>query len=291
MARKDQGDTLTSDLLQPGWTTTSDGYGLITISATFKTDRTSGTFAPFVRGTAFPVSSYSYCKSHKGSISWDSLGIATLKVDYVGIDPSINSGVITNANTTVANGLSAEHITSHPNFYVAAGGYTGGPIAGLPSDFPGGVYPDSTLGPVVNVMNTATPPVAVPARSSEGYHGACFESSKGGRFIGFVSTAYPNLYGKTQYLSRTTTYSGVIYTNNIGYVQALYGLLGSATATTYWSSINLIPAWAPTGTVSGVGHKNLLSQVNVEEYGLLYKVIYEVRYSMTGWDKMIYANI
>ena len=291
MARKDQGNALTTDLLQSGWTSTSDGFGLITINATFKTDSAAGSFAPFVRGTAFPLSSYSYCKSHKGSISWDSLGIATLKVDYVGIDPSINSGVLTNANTSVANGLTGEHITSHPNFFVSAAGYTGGPIAGLPSDFTGSVYPDSTLGPVVNVMNTATPPVAVPVPSSEGYHGACFENSKGGRFIGFVDPAYPNLFGKTQYLARTTTYSGVIYTNNVTYVQALYGLLGSASSTVAWGSFNLLPAWAPVGTVSGVGHKNLLSQVNVEEYGLLYKVIYEVRYSMVGWDQMIYANI
>ncbi|NCX56515.1 MAG: hypothetical protein EBW87_04875, partial [Burkholderiaceae bacterium] len=63
MARKDQGNPLTDDLLQPGWTSTSDGFGLITINATFKTDQTAGTFAPFVRGAAFPLSSYNYCKS------------------------------------------------------------------------------------------------------------------------------------------------------------------------------------------------------------------------------------
>jgi len=107
MARIDKGNALVTDILQPGWLTNSDGFGLITINATFKSDASSGTFAPFVRGTAFPVSSYNYCKSHKGSISWDSLGTATLKVDYVGIDPSINGGARTNANTSVANGLTA----------------------------------------------------------------------------------------------------------------------------------------------------------------------------------------
>ena len=89
MARIDQGNDLTADILQPGYTTTSDGYGLITITATFKSDAATGSFAPFVRGTAFPVAAYNYCTSHKGSISWDALGIATLKVDYVGIDPSV----------------------------------------------------------------------------------------------------------------------------------------------------------------------------------------------------------
>lgn len=289
MARKDQGNPLTDDLLQPGWTSTSDGFGLITINATFKTDQTAGTFAPFVRGAAFPLSSYNYCKSHKGSISWDSLGIATLKVDYVGIDLSINGGNRTNANTSVANGLTAEHITSHPNFFTAASGYGGTPLAGLPSDF-GGAYDDSTLGPIVNRYNTSLAK-SVPVPSCEGYHGACFEQPDGGRFIGFVDPDWPSLYGKTQYLSPTTTYSGVIYTKNVTEVQALYALLGTATATNSWGVFNLIPAWGPTGTSTLGYNKNLLSQVNVEEYGALYKIIYEIRYSEAGWSSMVYKNI
>ena len=289
MARVDQGNPLTSDILQPGWTTTSDGFGLITINATFKSDQNSGSFAPFVRGTAFPVSSYNYCKSHKGSISWDALGIATLKVDYVGIDPAVNSGDRTNANTTVANGLTAEHITTHPHFFTAAAGYYGNPLAGLPSDF-GGAYDDSTKGPVVNAYN-ASLGKSVPVPSSEGYHGACFESGTGGRFIGFVDPAYPDLYGKTQYLTPTTTYSGTIYTKNVTDVQALYALLGTATATNSWGVFTLIPAWAPVGTGPDGDNQNLLSQVNVEEYGSLYKVIYEIRYSAVGWSSRVYKNI
>lgn len=288
MARVDQGNPLTADILQPGWTTNSDGFGLITINATFKSDQNTGSFAPFVRGTAFPAGGYTYCKSHKGSISWDALGIATLKVDYVGIDPAVNSGNRTNANTTVANGLSAEHITSHPHFFTSAAGYYGDPLAGLPADF-GGAYDDSDKGPVVNVYNaTLGKSVAVP--SSVGYHGACFEQGTGGRFIGFVDPAYPDLYGKTQYLAPTTTYSGVIYTQNISDVQALYALLGTATATNSWGIFQLIPSWGPIGTVDG-NNKNLLSQVNVEEYGLLYKVVYEIRYSAVGWSKRVYKNI
>lgn len=290
MARIDTGNALTADLLQPGWTSTSDGFGLITISATFKSDSVSGTFAPFVRGTAFPVSAYNYCKSHKGSISWDALGIATLKVDYVGIDPSINSGARTNANTSVANGLTAEHITSHPNFFNSAAGYAGGALAGKPSDF-GGAYDDSVLGPVVNRYNPTTgATVAVP--SCEGYYGACFEQPEGGRFIGFVDPAYPTVYGKTQYLAVTTTYSGIMYTTNSGDVQALYALLGTASATHAWGVFTLIPAWGPVGSHPTTGDNlNLLSQVNVEEFGLLYKVVYEIRFSRAGWDSGVYINI
>jgi hypothetical protein len=289
MARIDTGNNLNADMLQPGWTSTSDGFGLITISATFKTDQ-SGSFAPFVRGSAFPVSSYDYCKSHKGSISWDALGIATLKVDYVGIDPSINSGARTNANTSVANGLTAEHITSHPNFFVSAAGYAGGALAGLPSDF-AGAYNDSVLGPVVNRYNPSTKQT-VPVPSCEGYYGACFEQPNGGRFIGFVDPDYPTVYGKTQYLQATTTYSGVMYSANATDVQALYVLLGTATATRAWGVFTLIPEWGPYGSNSIDGSNlNLLSQVNVEEYGLLYKIVYEIRYSKAGWDPGVYINI
>jgi hypothetical protein len=292
MARIDKGNALTDDILQPGWTTTSDGFGLIVINATFKSDQNTGAFAPFVRGTAFPAGGYTYCKSHKGSISWDNLGVATLKVDYVGIDPAVNSGVRTRANCSSANGLTAENITSHPNFFEAAGGYTEGPIAGLPSDF-GGAYDDSTLGPPVTVISAAVGPTfgkAVPVPSSEGYNGACFETGFGGRFIGFVDPSVPELYGKTQYLARTTTYSGVMYTTSISDVQALYGLLASATATNSWGIYQLLPAWAPVGS-GDFGKRNLLSQINVEEYGLLYKIMYEIRYSKDGWPPNVYANI
>jgi len=275
MARISNGDALTSAMLQPGWTSTSDGFGLIMITATFKSDH-DGSFEPFVRGTSFPVSSYSYCKSHKGSVSWDSLGIATMKVDYVGIDPSVNSGAMTKANTSSANGLTAENITSHHNFFTATGGF-GTPIAG-PSPYDQDV--DGEYAPLV-------------AKDTYGYiglNGACFEKELGGRFIGFVDPGYPKFYGKTQYLAKTTTYSGVIYMSNISQVQALYALLGSATSSNSWGGFQLIPAWGPVGSGDS-GNMNLLSQVNVEEYGSLYKVNYEIRYSKQGWPSEVYANV
>ena len=283
------GNNLTTDKIQPGWTVVTDGFGLVTASATYKLDWAASAAALTARGTAFGQAGYTYLKAHKASISFDNLQYQTVKVDYVGIDPTVNTGTRTNANTSAANGLTAENITTHPNFFTAAAGYTPGPLAGLPSDF-GGAYDDSTLGPPVTVISAVTgKPVVVP--SSEGYNGACFETGMGGRFIGFVDPDYPDIYGKTQYLARTTTYSGVCYYNNASFVQALYLLLGTATATSSWgASFPLIPAWGPTGT--GVhGNQNLLSQINVEEYGSLFKVMYEIRYSKEGWPPDVYVNI
>lgn len=287
MALVSTGNVLATEMLQPGYTLTSDGFGLVTCSATYKVDWTASV-AITARGTPFPVAGLTYLKAHKSSQSYDSLEYKTIKVDYVGIDPTIGGGVRTNANTSVANGLTGENITSHPNFFEQAAGFSVGPIAGLPSDF-GGAYNDSTLGPPVTLINATTgKPVVVP--SSEGYNGACFETGMGGRFIGFVDPEVPALYGKTQYLARTTTYSGVMYTTSVSDVQALYALLGSATATNSWGIFQLIPAWGPTGTGDS-GKQNLLSQINVEEYGTLYKILYEIRYSKEGWPPDVYPNI
>ena len=265
----------------------SDGFGLVTSTTIFKGDWSAST-GSFTRGTAHPDPAYAYLKSHKYSVSFDNLRCSTAKVDYVGIDPTVGGGVITNANTSVANGLTAENITTHPNFFEAESGYGGTPLAGLPADF-GGAYDDSTLGPPVTLINEDTgKPVVVP--SSQGYNGACFETGMGGRFIGFVDPEVPSLFGKTQYLARTTTYSGVIYTTSQSYVQALYALLGTATGGNSWGVFQLIPAWGPIGT-GKYGKQNLLSQVNVEEYGLLYKVLYEIRYSKEGWPPDVYQNI
>jgi hypothetical protein len=287
MAQVAKGKTLLTAEIQPGWTVQSDGFGLITSTTTYKAD-IAAPITSFQRGQPHPDTFYSYLKAHKYQISWDNLRYKTIKVDYVGIDPAVGSGVRTLANTSVANGLTAENITTHPNFFEAATGYTVGPLAGLPSDF-GGAYDDSTLGPPVQVINQDTgKPVVVP--SSEGYNGACFETGAGGRFIGFVDPDVPYLYGKTQYLAPTTTYSGVLYTTSVSDVQALYLLLNSATATNSWGIFTLIPAWGPVGS-GDWGNSNLLSQVNVEEYGALYKIIYEIRYSKEGWPPDVYANI
>jgi hypothetical protein len=287
MAIVNTGNVLSSEFIQPGITVMSDGFGLVTASATYKCDW--ATSVPVTqRGAPLDFGGLTYLKAHKSSISYDNLQFKTVKVDYVGIDPTVGGGVMTNANTSVANGLTAENITTHPNFFTAATGYGGLPLAGLPSDF-GGAYDDSTLGPPVSRINVVTGK-AVIVPSCQGYNGACFETFDGGRFIGFVDPDVPELYGKTQYLARTTTYSGVIYTSSVSFVQALYALLGTATGGNSWGVFQLIPAWGPTGT-GDFGNQNLLSQVNVEEFGLLYKVLYEIRYSKEGWPPDVYVNI
>jgi len=287
------GNDLTTALLQPGWTVTADGFGLNTSTTVFKIDTTFEIDTFVTKGNPHPDTAYSYLKLDKWKVSWDSLNIGTLTVDYVGIDTAFNSGNRTKPNTSSANGLTTENISAHPNFFTAAGGFTTGPIAGTS-------YTQSDLGPLVEIKNPAdyvtqivnlNTVIISKKQSYVGNNGACFESSTGGRFIGFVNPAYPNFYGKNNYLSRTTSYSGVMYTKLLGDVQALLALLNSATSTNSWGIYQLLPAWAPVGVGSGGGNMNLLSQANVEEFGSLYKVMYEIRYSAVGWHSSVYANI
>ena len=275
------GDTLVTPILQSGWTVVSDGFGLNTSVSVYKGDTTTDVDAFLVKGTAHPDAAYSYLKLDKWRISWDSLDIVTITVDYVGIDPAINEGVRTNPNTSSANGLTSEPLTSHPNFFTHDALFNG-VIAGL------GPYDADTLGPLVQ---SKTIPKGPDTLSFTGQNGACFESENGGRFIGFVDPIYPSFYGKTNYLATVTSYSGVMYSTQLADVQALLGLLNTATATATWGVFELLPAWAPVGTVATIGNKNLLSQVNVEQFGSLYKINYEIRYSKTGWDDYVYTNI
>lgn len=273
----ENGNNLAAPVILPGWTYNRDPFGLATSTTKYKCDWTVDMAAFAARGQPHPDPTYSFLKANSYSVSWDALGIATLTVDYVGIPPSINGGVRTNPNTSSANGLTAENISSHPNFFTLKAGHLG-PIAGEPpytQDVP------DNYAPIVN---------GAPAYM--GNNGACFEKPSGGRFIGFVNPTFPQYYGKTQYLAKTTTYSGVMYTTELSFVQGLLALLNTATATNSWgAAYPLLPAWAPVGVGDFGNNVNLLSQVNVEEYGALYKMMYEIRYAKAGWERDVYVNI
>lgn len=286
MARINQGDALSAAILQPGWKTSADGYGLITITATFKTDE-SGDFAPCVRGTAFPVSGYDYCKSHKNSISWDNLGVATITVDYVGIDPSTNGGEYTNPQVSTANGLTSENISTNPNFFTAGGDGYGSVIAGSTP------FTSSTLGPTVPYMDGT---VKKSRDSFIGQHGACFETENGGRFIGFVDPTHKHFYGKTNYLAPVSSFSGHFYTTLEADVQHMIRFLGTTSYDNDWAGTmpDIVPLYFGTSFHSSAADGNydqlLLSQVNVEDFGSLYKISYEVRYSIQGWPDEVYRK-
>lgn len=279
MARQDQGNALTAPWLQPGWTVSTDGFGLYTGKCSFKINRTEGLAAMngFTRGAAHPVAPFSdYMAVHKGDMSSEHLGYVTLHADYVGINNG--EGVDhTNCQVTEADSLTSENIVTHPNFFTTIAG----PVSGLAQ---------SPIGPFVNVL--ATSGQVVQLESCIGLNGACFETEEGSRFIGFVDPAYPNFYGKTQYLAPTTAFSGIIYVLKASFrIAALKTAIGHSSGTNEFGGTVLLPSYIGTSfTTSGGLNQMLLSSINFEDYGNVVKCIYEIRYNREGYPTQVYPT-
>jgi hypothetical protein len=286
---KAQGNDLTSVILQPNWTVATDGFGLFNGKCTFKVNRDQALagISSFARGAAHPVSPFSgYMAVHKIDATYDKLGIATVTADYVGINNTVGESAVdyTNPNVSGSDSLTGENITAHPKFFISGG------IAGVPGAT---TYTESDLGPLVQVLNVTTgKPVIV--KSWEGNNGACFETADGGKFIGFVDPAYPKLYGKTQYLAPTTAFSGIIYFKSTSSKPALLrAAVGKTSATQYFAAVKLLPDYIGTTFQSADSDHDdclMLSQVNFEDYGTIFKCTYEIRYNRYGYTREVYDN-
>ena len=276
MARVDNGNNLTTVLQQPGAKFQEDGYGLATGTIVFKAAITASVGGTINRGSACPQGAYSYCKAHKYSVSFENLGIATYSVDYVGINPGF--GTSTDPQITGSQGLTSESITTHPNFFEVATalGFSGSPIAGVGTG---------------SIATPAYPAVAGtnPAEYA-GNNGATFEAAVGRKFLGFKKPEFKDFYGKTNYLAPQCSLSGVFYTSSSSLVVNLRNAVGKTSGTGTFASKNLVPTYMGTSfTISGK-NQLLLAQVSFEDFGLLYKVQYELRFNREGYNSAVYAN-
>lgn len=297
MARQDYGNDLSTPVQQPGGKVSNDGYGLLTATVVWKAN-TDNDLSVGNRGSTCPLNPQ--LAAHKFSVTYDNLGMAVITVDYIGIDLATNEGVYTNPEVAASNGLTSESITTNPNFSQAGGdGYTG-MIAGAP-----GTYTQSPIGPLVEIKSPASyvtqalagqTLIIAKKQSYIGLNGSCFEDENGGRFIGFVKPADRHFYGKTNYLAPQSSFSGHFYTSEALEVQNMLSYLGTTSRDNDWSSVlpKIVPDYAGTSWVSSAANGSfnqlLLSQVNVQDYGLLYKVNYEVRYSVPGWNDSVYRD-
>ena len=262
MARVDQGNTLASVILQPGAKFQEDGYGLTTGTCTFKAANTASVGSTINRGSACPIAAYSYCKAHKFSVTFDALGIAVYVVDYVGMNPT-GYPTYTNRQVGISRGLTSEHISTHEKFFTATTG-----IAGATP------FTASTIVPT----------------EFKGLNGAHFEKATGGKFLGFKDPASPLYYGKTNYLAPQTSFSGHFYTTSSTAPKNFVALVGKTSGTGDFNSLDLLPSYMGTAFVTATGSRNqlLLAQVNVEDFGSLYKVNYEIRYNRDGYVSPVY---
>ena len=298
MARVDIGNDLAEPLLTFGWKVSDDGYGLRTCQATYNTDNT--TSMDFIRGEAFPVVGYEYLKLHKQTSTFGAGGIQLQVCDYVGIDPDVNEGLTTNPQVSASNGLTSENISTNPNFFEPGGDGYGDVIAGEVE-----TYTQSPLGPLVEIKNVgeyvqvvagSTVALVNKKQSYIGAHGACFESELGGRFIGFVDPTFKHFYGKTNYLAPQSSFSGCFYTTEASEVQNILSYLGTTSYDNDWAGTLplIVPEYAGTSwhasAENGGYDQLLLAQVNVEDFGALFKVNYEVRFSIQGWPDEVYRK-
>lgn len=278
MARVDTGDDLIAGLLQPGWKVSYDGYGLMTCTASYRSDK-NGSFSYIERGSTFPVLGFSNLKAHKATIAYDALGLATATVDYVGIELVYNSGLRTDPQVSGSQGLSSENVTTHLNFFEIASGFTIGPIAGV--------------GPSPGTI--ATPnyqPVTDGSGRTEyvGANGATFEKKTGGKFLGFKVPEHKGFYGKTNYLAPQTSFSGHFYTTVAATVQGMINRVGRTSGDGSFLTIDLLPTYMGSTFVNDGKNQLLLAQVNSEDFGSLYKVQYEIRYNRDGYEPAVYAQ-
>jgi hypothetical protein len=277
MARINTGNALTTAMLQPGAKFQTDGYGLVTGTLVFREDQ-GGSSAFLARGQPCPISAFSFCNVHKAATSIDALGLATYTVDYVGISATDGvSSALTKCQITGSQGLTSEHITTHPNFFELASGFSGAPIAGV------GASPGTKANPNFEAVAGTNP------TEYGGNNGSTFESAKGRSFKGFKKAEFNDFYGKSNYLAPQTSFSGHFYTTSTGNVTGMRDRVGKTSGTNTFNSIALVPAYIGTAFVNGSKHQLLLAQVSFEDYGNLYKVSYEVRFNREGYVASVYA--
>ena len=275
MARIDQGNALSTAMLQPGAKFQTDGYGLVTGTLVFKEDQ-GGSSAFLARGSACPISAFSFTKVHKATTSHDALGLATYTVDYVGISAADGvSSSLTKSQVTGSQGLTSENITAHPNFFELATGFSGTPIAGVGT---------GTLATPAYTAKTDVTPTEY-----EGNNGSRFAAVTGNKFLGFKVAANKTLYGKTNYLAPQTSFAGHFYTTVEATVQGMLARVGKTSGTNQFNSVALLPSYAGTTFTVGGLNQLLLAQVSVEDYASLYKVTYEVRFNRDGYNASVYA--
>ena len=275
MARVDQGNNLTTVLQQPGAKFQEDGYGLATGSIVFKAAITASVGSTINRGSACPQGAYNYCKAHKYSVSFESLGIATYTVDYVGIVPTY--GTSTDPQITGSQGLTSDNITTHPNFFETATalGFSGSPIAGV-----------GTGSLATPAYTTVTGPNG---NEYQGNNGATFEAVTGRKFLGFKKSEFKDFYGKTNYLAPQCSLSGVFYTSSSALVINLRNAVGKTSGTGSFASKDLVPSYMGSSFTISSKNQLLLAQVSFEDFGLLYKVQYELRFNREGYVASVYA--
>ena len=269
MAKVSTGDALSTPMLQAGYSIENDGYGLLTCKATYKANKSSAANA-IKRGDVFKPDGRLKC--HKVSVAYGPLDVATITADYCGIA----EGDWTEPNVSGSATLSAEPLTSHPNFFKPSGyGIAGpAPYTSCPS-------PDGTNTPAFKGINGA-----IFGNDGQAPNLPLFKG-----FFGTTTDIEKKLYKRTSYLSPVSSFNGVLYTSKAANVVTLRKYVGVAFGGRAPEGYRfLLPAYLGDSFIAkDETNQLLLSNVSFEDYGMIYKISYEIRFNKEGYMNEVYT--
>jgi hypothetical protein len=276
MAKISQGNALTTPQLQAGYTIDDNGYGVLTCKAIYKCDAST---AASVISRSDVFSEYNRLFCHKVSVSYGGLDLATITADYIGIDGETGWS---SPEVGAATSLTTETITTHPRFMTT----DALSIAGVGSG--------TNTAPVYSPAFSITTLLPYPKSGIwEGDNGAIFELKNGGKFLGFYSRANSTatkLYQRTSYLAPTSTFRGVIYTNNYLNVATFLGMVGKTMKKRDPDAlVALLPSYyGDDFEAADETDQLLISSLGVEDYGTVFKFTYELRFNREGYPLEVY---
>lgn len=300
------GNNLETPVPQTGWQVELDGFGLMQAQVKFRWDISKeGDFpTTFAKGTLLstlvPTAATTYANMSlwKASMTIEKANVLLITADFAGIQPNINSGLMTNTQVVMTGATASEAIEHHPNFLVV-NCPTGNPnmdkaLAGFPS--PSGWDDKVSTNP-----NRAlwTPKVA-----NQG-------AIQGQQFVGFLPNQTKAEYdagninikaGIKNYYKPANTLRCLFYVNNETTAVGLASYVGWTTSGevyklpqayknlangTYGGNFIYTAVWA-----SRIRKGFLITNCSVEQYGGIYKVTADLMLSgISGWDKDIYPNL
>jgi hypothetical protein len=71
----------------------------------------------------------------------------------------------------------------------------------------------------------------------------------------------------------------------------LRNAVGKTSGTGTFASVNLVPTYMGTSFTVSSKNQLLLAQVSFEDFGLLYKIQYELRFNREGYVASVYAPV
>ena len=249
MAYKNKGNSLTKPELQAGYTIENDGYGLLTSRLTYRVDQTRVESNAPKKGEPHPKDS----RLTAWKVMWtrDHNDFATIQADYIGF-------AIGDSTTPIVSGVGVtqqEAIDTHISFESSIGGTPAAPI-----------------------------------------NGCTFDGN--GKFTGFPHNALSKDAGTVNlkaYLSPTLGFSGIVYVKSFATVKTIVDAIGKTSKDGSFAGLQLVykkdNEWvigSPGGAV-GNWHQLFLDSVNYEEFGLIYKISYTVRYFAYGFNPKVYS--